>query len=59
VSKQIRLLPEQVGLPLLEQLGKKVFLTEGGQESRTLTVDPRSESSQNAEANTLQCKCLA
>jgi len=32
VSKQIRLLHEQVGLPLLEQLGKKVFLTEAGQE---------------------------
>lgn len=32
VSKQIRLLHEQVGLPLLEQLGKKIFLTEAGQE---------------------------
>ena len=32
VSKQIRLLHEQVGLPLLEQLGKKVFLTEAGRE---------------------------
>jgi DNA-binding transcriptional LysR family regulator len=31
VSKQLRLLQEQVGLPLLEQLGKKVFLTEAGQ----------------------------
>ncbi|NEX23158.1 LysR family transcriptional regulator [Thiorhodococcus mannitoliphagus] len=31
VSKQIRLLQEQVGLPLLEQLGKKIFLTEAGQ----------------------------
>ena len=31
VSKQIRLLNEQVGLPLLEQLGKKVFLTEAGE----------------------------
>jgi LysR family transcriptional regulator, low CO2-responsive transcriptional regulator len=31
VSKQLRLLQEQVGLPLVEQLGKKVFLTEAGQ----------------------------
>jgi len=31
VSKQIRLLHEEVGLPLLEQLGKKVFLTEAGE----------------------------
>lgn len=30
VSKQIKLLHEQIGLPLLEQLGKKVFLTEAG-----------------------------
>lgn len=30
VSKQIHLLNEQVGLPLLEQLGKKVFLTDAG-----------------------------
>ncbi|TCV85161.1 LysR family transcriptional regulator [Sulfurirhabdus autotrophica] len=32
VSKQIRLLHEQVGLLLLDQLGKKIFLTEAGQE---------------------------
>ncbi|MEO1767749.1 LysR family transcriptional regulator [Thiobacter aerophilum] len=31
VSKQIRLLQEAVGLPLLEQVGKKVFLTEAGE----------------------------
>lgn len=31
VSKQIRLLHEEVGLPLLEQIGKKVFLTEAGE----------------------------
>jgi DNA-binding transcriptional LysR family regulator len=31
VSKQIRLLHVQVGLPLLEQIGKKVFLTQAGQ----------------------------
>jgi len=32
VSKQIRLLHDQVGLPLLERVGKKVFLTEAGEE---------------------------
>ncbi len=32
VSKQIRLLHEQVGLPLIELLGKKVFLTEAGEQ---------------------------
>lgn len=31
VSKQIRLLHEAIGLPLLEQIGKKVFLTEAGE----------------------------
>jgi DNA-binding transcriptional LysR family regulator len=31
VSKQIRLLQEQVGLPVFEQIGKKVFLTEAGE----------------------------
>lgn len=31
VSKQIRLLHEQIGLPLIEQLGKKIFLTEAGE----------------------------
>lgn len=32
VSKQIRLLHEAVGLPLLEQIGKKVYLTEAGEQ---------------------------
>ncbi len=32
VSKQIRLLHEEVGLSLLEQIGKRVFLTEAGEE---------------------------
>jgi DNA-binding transcriptional LysR family regulator len=32
VSKQIRLLSEEIGLPLLEQIGKKVFLTEAGEQ---------------------------
>lgn len=31
VSKQIRLLHEEIGLSLLEQIGKKVFLTEAGE----------------------------
>jgi DNA-binding transcriptional LysR family regulator len=35
VSKQIKLLNEQVDMPLLEQLGKKVFLTAAGQELYT------------------------
>jgi DNA-binding transcriptional LysR family regulator len=32
VSKQIKVLHEEIGLPLLEQIGKKVFLTEAGRE---------------------------
>lgn len=32
VSKQIRLLQEEIGLPLFEQIGKKVYLTEAGEE---------------------------
>lgn len=39
VSKLIRLLHEQVELPLLEQLGKKVFLTEAGQELYATCAD--------------------
>ncbi|TSE20442.1 HTH-type transcriptional activator CmpR [Tepidimonas alkaliphilus] len=31
VSKQIRLLHEEVGLPLLEQVGKKIYLTDLGE----------------------------
>ena len=31
VSKQIRLLSDEIGLALLEQIGKKVFLTEAGE----------------------------
>lgn len=31
VSKQIRLLSEEIGLALLEQIGKKIFLTEAGE----------------------------
>ncbi len=41
VSMQIRQLEEHVGLPLFEQLGKKIFLTEAGREllnySRTIS----------------------
>lgn len=32
VSKQIKVLHEEIGLPLVEQIGKKVFLTELGEE---------------------------
>jgi DNA-binding transcriptional LysR family regulator len=34
VSMQIKQLEEQVGLPLFEQLGKRIFLTEAGRELR-------------------------
>jgi len=39
VSKQIRLLTDEIGLPLLEQIGKKVFLTEAGEELFTTCAD--------------------
>ncbi|MCB1737900.1 MAG: LysR family transcriptional regulator, partial [Gammaproteobacteria bacterium] len=39
VSKQIRLLQEEIGLPLLEQIGKKVFLTDAGKELYTTCID--------------------
>ena len=39
VSKQIRLLNDEIGLPLLEQIGKKVFLTEAGEELFTTCAD--------------------
>jgi DNA-binding transcriptional LysR family regulator len=39
VSKQIRLLHDEVGLPLLEQLGKKVFLTEAGEKLHATCAD--------------------
>ena len=39
VSKQIRLLHEQVGLPLIELLGKKVFLTEAGEKLYATCAD--------------------
>jgi len=39
VSKQIRLLNEEVGLPLLEQIGKQVFLTEAGEELYATCAD--------------------
>jgi DNA-binding transcriptional LysR family regulator len=39
VSKQIKLLNEQVDMPLLEQLGKKVFLTAAGQELYTTCAE--------------------
>ncbi|WP_295586269.1 LysR family transcriptional regulator [uncultured Lamprocystis sp.] len=39
VSKQIRLLHGEVGLPLLEQIGKKVFLTEAGEQLYATCAD--------------------
>jgi DNA-binding transcriptional LysR family regulator len=39
VSKQIRLLHEEVGLPLLEVIGKKVFLTEAGEQLYATCAD--------------------
>jgi LysR family transcriptional regulator, low CO2-responsive transcriptional regulator len=39
VSKQIRLLHEEVGLALLEQIGKKVFLTEAGEQLYATCAD--------------------
>lgn len=39
VSKQIRLLHEEVGLPLLEQIGKKIFLTEAGEKLYATCAD--------------------
>lgn len=39
VSKQIRLLNEEIGLPLLEQIGKKVFLTEAGEQLYATCAD--------------------
>lgn len=39
VSKQIKLLHEEIGLPLLEQIGKKVFLTKAGEELYATCAD--------------------
>ncbi len=39
VSKLIRTLHDQVELPLLEQLGKKIFLTQAGQELHATCAD--------------------
>lgn len=39
VSKQIRLLHEEVGLPLLEQIGKKIFLTQAGEQLHATCAD--------------------
>lgn len=39
VSKQIRQLQEEVGLALLEQIGKKVFLTEAGEQLYAACAD--------------------
>lgn len=39
VSKQIRLLTDEIGLPLLEQIGKKVFLTPAGERLHATCAD--------------------
>ena len=39
VSKQIRLLQDEMGLPLLEQIGKKVYLTQAGRELYAACAD--------------------
>ncbi|MFW5454094.1 LysR family transcriptional regulator [Thioalkalivibrio sulfidiphilus] len=39
VSKQIRLLQEEIGLPLFDQIGKKIFLTEAGERLYVACVD--------------------
>lgn len=39
VSKQIRLLNEEIGLPLFEQIGKKIYLTEAGEQLRATCGD--------------------
>ncbi len=39
VSKQIRLLNEAIGLPLFEQIGKKIYLTEAGEQLRATCGD--------------------
>ncbi len=39
VSMQIKQLGEQIGLPLLEQVGKRMFLTEAGEELRRHACD--------------------
>jgi DNA-binding transcriptional LysR family regulator len=39
VSKQIKQMQEEIGLPLFEQIGKKVFLTEAGTELYTTSAD--------------------
>lgn len=50
VSTQIRQLEETIGLPLFEQLGKKIFLTEAGHELRRYS---RSIQQQLEEAETV------
>lgn len=39
VSKKIRMLQEEVGLPLLEQIGKQIYLTEAGRELLAVCTD--------------------
>lgn len=39
VSKQIRLLHDEIGLPLLEQIGKRVYLTDAGRQLYATCAD--------------------
>jgi DNA-binding transcriptional LysR family regulator len=39
ISKKVRMLQEEVGLPLLEQIGKRIFLTEAGRELLAVSTD--------------------
>ena len=39
VSIQVKLLEESLGLPLFEQIGKKLFLTQAGEETYQTTLD--------------------
>jgi DNA-binding transcriptional LysR family regulator len=39
VSKKIRLLQDEVGLPLLEQVGKRIYLTDAGRELLAVCTD--------------------
>jgi DNA-binding transcriptional LysR family regulator len=39
ISKKIRMLQEEVGLPLLEQVGKQIYLTQAGRELLAVCAD--------------------
>jgi DNA-binding transcriptional LysR family regulator len=39
ISKKVRMLQEEVGLPLLEQIGKRIYLTDVGRELRAVCTE--------------------